>query len=305
MTSQEGEPFFNPMEQEESATGVTPPETENKKIQEAHEKTPERMRKSVDAAFNLVCKNFTVEGKEKLLGTKKDNPDATFIIASSHFSNLDAGAAVKALGDKFNIQITAESALFGFTGQEAMFRIAGKDSFTPLEYKKIPKTSKKDTGKKPIFNPKDFEVLSEQIEDGKTPWMALHPFTLEGKMQDARIGSVYLAHKTGAKIIPAALETHGEGGALISPKDLGKRLIGRLKGSANATYHIGEVIDLPELDVSIIEKVLKKRETGERISTEERKQFKETHEKLKEEADQIAHKIAEMLPKEQRGSYDE
>ncbi|MAF13421.1 MAG: hypothetical protein CMI53_00810 [Parcubacteria group bacterium] len=255
--------------------------------------TNEALRNKVDKVLGLFCKEFTVDGKENLTQIQEVEPDSKFIVASSHISNLDAPAAIKALGDKLDIQITTESVLRGATPQEVLFRLAGKDQFTSLQYKKTKK------GKHGVFNPDDFKLLSEQIEDGKTPWMAIHPFTLEEEMQDPKIGSVYLAHKTGAKIIPTALELEGGSINLEGPLELAKGVAKR----AEAIYHVGDIIDLPETDVSIIEEVLEKRKNREKISPEEREQFSQVHQELKKQADQVAKVIAEMLPEDQRGQY--
>src|SRR5690242_5805581 len=55
--------------------------------------TPERLRTAVDKAIDLLVNTFNVEGKEELVNFIENNPDAKFIIASSHFSNLDAPSA--------------------------------------------------------------------------------------------------------------------------------------------------------------------------------------------------------------------
>ncbi len=274
-------------------------ERERYPLPEITEKTPESkttdksLLDKVDKVINAFCKSFHVEGKENLQKAQEADKNTKFIIASSHISNLDAPAAIKALGDRLNIQITIESILHGFTPQEILFRIAGKDHFSSLEYHKL----KGD--KAGVFNPDDFTILADQMNRGKSPWIAIHPFTVKNEMQDARIGPAYLAQKTGAKIVPAALELDGGSINMEGPLELTKGMIKR----ANAVYHIGEIMDIPLIDVGIMERVLIKRSRQEKISEEERKEFGRVHKELKKQADQIASAIAKMLPDNQRGSY--
>lgn len=257
--------------------------------------TDQSLRDKVNKLLNIFCTDFKVSGKENLEEYQEKNPDEKFIIASSHISNLDAPAAIEALGDRLDIQITTESVIHGATPQEILFRLAGKENFAKLEYKKTKE------GKHGVFNPEDFEKLAENLADGKSPWIAIHPFTVDEELQRSRIGSVYLAHKTGAKIIPTALEYHGGSISMEGLVNIAKAVT--KKGPA--IYHVGQVMELEPVDVSIIETVLKKREAGERVGKEEFQQFKEVHAKLKEQADQVAQVIANLLPEEQRGEYGE
>ncbi len=144
--------------------------------QEEQSETPERLRKGVDTIIKLFCKEFSLAdgGKERITQILEQNPETTFVIAASHLSNLDAPAAVAALGDILDIQITAESVLFeGASPQRALFKLAGKESFTPLSY------DRDKHGKHGVFNPEDFTRLATLVKQGKTPWMAVHPFTTE------------------------------------------------------------------------------------------------------------------------------
>ncbi|MFA5877832.1 MAG: hypothetical protein WC845_00425 [Candidatus Staskawiczbacteria bacterium] len=258
--------------------------------------TDEKLREGADKLISLFCSEFQVDGKEYLVHVQEQTPDTKFIIASSHISNLDAPAAIKALGDRVDIQVTAESVLFKSLPHKIMFGLGGKDNFTPLEYKK-----EKD-GKRGIFNPKDFQKLSEKVEEGKTPWMAIHPFTKKGEMQPSKIGAVFLAQKTGAKIIPTALEFESESISLEGAGEITKGLLTRANGDGKATYHVGEPIDLAPIDTGIIELVFEKRAGKERVTREEIEKFKEAHRMLQEQANQVAEKIAAMLPENQRGN---
>ncbi len=124
-------------------------------------------------------------------------------------------------------------------------------------------------------------------------------------MQAARIGSVYLAHKTGAMIIPGALEYEGGSISMEGGLELAKALAGRVAGKGKGTYHVGKPIQLLPLDVSIIETVMHKRSNKEKVADEERVEFSRVYKRLKDDANTIASKIGSMLPPERRGQYQE
>lgn len=260
--------------------------------------SPEKFKKWMGGAIELFCKEFSVEGKAELEAALKAEPDGKFVLAASHFSNLDAPAAVEALGDILDIQITAESVLFeGLAPQRGLFKAVGKDRFSPLAYEKDK------GGKHGVFNPENFTNLAQKIEEGRTPWIAIHPFTKKAEMQDARVGAVYLAHKSGAKIIPAGLEYEGGSVSLEGAGELFKAFKGRKEGKG--TYHVGTPIELLPLDVSIIETVMHKRSNAQPVSSEEKTEFLAVMKRLREDANTIASKIGSMLPPERRGPYQE
>lgn len=108
-------------------------ETETKQKQAI---TPERLQKGAEKVIEYFCKDFTVSGEENLKeieeGKVKGNK---FVIASSHFSNLDGPAAVKVFGKKLNLQITVDSRHFNLPAQRTMYQYAGQENFSPLDYK--------------------------------------------------------------------------------------------------------------------------------------------------------------------------
>ncbi len=258
--------------------------------------TPNRLRKGAEGVIRTFCKEFSIQGGENLEEVKKmhqERPDVTFIITSSHLSNLDAPAVVKAFGADFDLQIAVSSKQFGFTPNELMFRVAGKESFTGLDYKK-----NKGGGFRPQFNPENFKNLSEKIKQGKTPWVAVHNLALDGRMKRANIGAVYLAQKTKSLLIPAALEIRG--GGSVSLEGI-PELTKAIKARAEAVYHIGRPIQLEPIDISIIETVLTKRKRKEMPTKEEKEQFSIVTKKLHEQADTVARVIGAMLPENMRG----
>jgi hypothetical protein len=259
-------------------------------------KTPWRLRRGMRLIVDMFCKEFSVKGKEDLQKELREKPNAKFVVAASHFSNLDAPAVVAALGDDLDIQVTAASDHFDFlTVQNLFFLLAGKDNFSPLSYE-----DENGSGRG-VFNPDNFVDIAQKVEEGKTPWMAIHPFAKDEKMKKAAVGAVYLAHKSGAMIIPAALDYEGGSVSLEGNEEIKKAFDKRKEGKG--TYHVGKPIQLLPLDVSIIEHVLDRRLTGFSVSNEEKQLFLTVMRRLRQDADTIANKIASMLPEERKGLY--
>lgn len=273
----------------ESGRGVSEQPDENKV-------TGDKLRKLADRAINLLTSSFEVTGEENLAGIRDErgrHPEQPWLIAASHLSNLDAPAAVKALGQDFRIRIMAESMHYDMLGQKMLMKMAGPESFAPVSYRQ---GLKRRVG---VFDPENFNEIAGIMAAGETPWLAVHPFTDQGEMLSARIGSVYLANKTGARILPVALELRGASVSMEGGGELLKALVGK----TDAIFHIGEPLSFDGADVGIIEQVLKNRKDGAVITTAQRLAVRAVHEKLSEQAGVVANNIAAMLPEEQRGPY--
>ncbi len=205
-----------------STSFKTENKTENKTEETVEtKKTPLQLRAFGNQMINLFCKNFSVEGEENIKKAKEENSDGRFIISSSHLNNLDVPAVLKAMGNDFNIQMTGESVLLEnlkkYAGHNLLIHLAGRKNFTPLDYKEGKE------GKHGSFNPDNFVELEEKIiEEGKTPWIASHPFALDGKMKRPSIGPIYLAVKTKSSIIPTALDVDGGSKNLEGAKESAK-----------------------------------------------------------------------------------
>lgn len=261
--------------------------------------TPEAMRRKADQVMGLFVREFAVEGKERLAAELDAHPEAKYVVASAHLADLDVASTVKALGDRLDLQVTHESVLLDSPPHQLMMWLAGKEHFSPLGY------TEAKGGKHGVFRPADFSAIAQTVEQtGRTPWIAMHPFSgKREQMSEAKIGPVYLAQKTGAKIIPTALELQGVSATLQRIGEISRAVLKRAAGSGSATYHIGEAVALEPVDVGIIETVFAKRSRGERPTKEERERFSQVHEQLREQADAVAAKIAELLPSERRGAY--
>ncbi len=106
-------------------------------------------------------------------------------------------------------------------------------------------------------------------------------------------------------IVQTGLEYEGGSVSLEGPIELTKAVLGRVRGGGKGTYHVGDPITLPPLDVSIIETIINKRQNKEKVTSEERQQFSAVYRTLKEEARMVAEKIASMLPESYRGQHRE
>ncbi|MFA5131069.1 MAG: hypothetical protein WC467_01460 [Patescibacteria group bacterium] len=260
---------------------------------EAEKMTPAHLRLYGDKVIDLFCKQFSVEGLENIQKIKKENQTQKFIISAAHLNNLDVPAALKVFGNEFNVQLTGESVLLEkmkYLAHRMMINLAGRDNFTPLDY-----IEDKDS-KRGSFNPDNFNELTEKIEEGKTPWIAANPFSLDGKMKRASIGPVYLAAKTNSLLIPTALDVSGGSvnleGALESAKTLADR--------SQAVYRIGAPFKVAQIDLSKLDNVFQKRKEGVEISREELSEFSSVHAQLREQADLFEARLAELLPEEKR-----
>lgn len=261
-------------------------------------RTDKKFLSYCEKMVDFFCHDFSVDGSEALAEFKKANPDAKFVVMASHTNNLDAPAAVKALGGHFDMLLTGESLLLEklkYLPQRAMINLMGKENFFPLDY--ISGQGKKHGS----FNPENFEGLDEKISSGKTPWIAGHPFSRAGQMKKASIGPVYLAQKSGAYIVPCGLETHGGSDSMGGIKEQTKGMAKR--SDTSAKFHVGEPVKLPYIDINIIEKVFHKRKNGEKVSEEEKTVFSETVSALRSQAESLNSSIANMLPEKQRGVY--
>lgn len=262
-------------------------ETENS------QQTPNKLRVYGEKMIDLFCKDFKIEGQEQIKEFHKQNPDQKFIISAAHLNNLDVPAALKVWGRDFNIQLTGESVLLEkmkYLGQRLMINLAGKENFTPLKY------IEGKEGKHGSFDPENFNELVDLIEKDKTPWIAAHPFALDGKMKRPSIGPVYLAAKTGAMLIPTALDVNGGSVNMEGVLENAKTLVDR----SSAVYRVGKPFSVPKIDVSIIEKVLTNRKNGEEISLEDKENFRSVHEVLREQADEFGKQVALLLPEDKR-----
>ncbi len=271
----------------------------NHKVEKNNKTTDSRLRFLGDLLVNQFCKEFKVKGKESIKAEIEKHQENKYIIVSSHFSNLDAPAAIKALGDIFDLQITAQSLSFKtFAPQNLLFSVGGKENFIPLDYHQ---TKNHKIG---VFNPQNFDTVLARIDHNKTPWIAAHAFNLHGAMGKPNIGSVYLAQKSKTKIIPVGLEMRGYSVSLEGLANITQGLAKRSQGKV--IFHIGQPISLePIKNLELIDIVLEKRKKGTIISKEEKNQFNSVIKQLRQQSEFVGQAIADMLPQQHKGYYSQ
>ena len=276
------------------------------------EKTPSRLIKYGELIINNFCKNYEVDGFDGLKNFKDEHKEDKFIITGSHMNNLDVPAALKTLGPEFNLQVTGNE-LFMKRGKYLAQNIGVNtlfyDRFTTLGQKDETKTIENTEGEKKkvtiesgVFRPENFTELDKQMEKGRTPWMAAHSFSEEGKMRQVDNGALVEAYRQNAWVIPTALELTSGSKNLQGIKEITKNL-----KDSGAIYHIGQPYKPRALpigyDINILTDVINKRKAGEEISQEEFENFKFVNHFLSEQTEKLGEIISAMLPEEQRGFY--
>lgn len=280
----------------EKFTGFNPEEHRNSSD---HAVTPEAVRAKADFAMKQ-CKEIITSGKDILVNHRENHPDEEYIIAGTHFTGLDVQTALSQLGDHFDIQVTGESLVKDEFLMKKLIDLIGPDRFSDLQYKKTA------SGKKGVFNPENFEELEEKMKEGRTPWMAIHPYTRSKGMLEGRIGAAYLALKTDAWVVPSSVALEGGPMNLDTPVEFAQQALGRLRGKTKANYYIGEPFKLKPIDnLEIIGSVLEKRSKGIKPTPEERNEFSKVHQELKDRSKQIIGEIMQILPEEYHGIYKE
>lgn len=268
--------------------------------------TPDRLVDYGEKIIKLFCKNFEVDGAMELRKFKNEHPKDKFIFAASHTNNIDVPAILKTFGHDFDLQVTGNELFFKKAkyivqniGVKTLFR--DNDNFTKLgQRESSDKSDKREYG---VFRPENFIELDEKMEKGRTPWMAAHSFSSDGKMRKVDNGALIEAYRQNAWLIPSAIEVIDGSKRMQGVAEL----VQNLKSGGGAKYHVGKPYKpdpLPAgLDINIINKVISKRQKGEKVSDQEFADFKTVNHFLSKQSEKLGMTIASMLPEEQRGYY--
>lgn len=262
--------------------------------------TPSRLISYGENTTNMLCKNLEVDGAQELLKFKSEHPNDKFIFTASHTNNLDVPVLLKTFGKDFNLQIAGNEQFFTkakFLVQNIGIKIIFGDHFTTLGQKE---TKGKEHG---ILRPENFIELDKKMEQGRTPWISAHSFSVEGKMRKVDNGALIEAYRQNAWIIPSALEIKGTYNTMQGFKDL----TNNLKNESSAKYHVGTPYKpdpLPDgLSIQIINSVISKRQKGEQVTDKEFSDFKIVNHFMQEQSEKLGKIISEMLPEDQKGFY--
>lgn len=266
----------------------------NYKPQEEQPKTKESSPKRLMLAMELWKKaalnKMEIKGQENLKNIPKDQK---IIIATTHLSDLDVPAAFCALGKDLDIAITNESVHHSFREEpdtNISMRLAGKDNFIPIDYKK------KDDRKSPkLFNPENFEPMLEAIGNGKRILISAQTPLQKGetKIPDSGYGAAYLAEISDALILPVAVR-------LLSNQDkaMYEDRFKTLLKKSDAEVIVGEPFKLEKIEgIERMKLLLEKRKNEGSLNKEEREEFSKLASELKEKSRQLLDKVLELLPK--------
>lgn len=261
-------------------------------------KSPERIMKTLKFLVERVLNKFEVQGKEHLAEIP---PDKKVILATSHATDFDIPLAYHALCNDLKIRFTWESILERFSVDPLMaaaFRAGGKENFLPIDYEKKKEGQKTNRGK---FNPDDYIPMQEAAEAGDAILLAAHSPSHEGTLTEHEgYADVYLAQLVDGVIVPVAIDINSKEPAVT----LGTK-IKNLFTKSDAKVMIGNPLSFPKIPgVEHFGDLIRKSKI-ERLTPEERAEVHRIRVALREQSEQVMLRIAEMMPEEKRGIWEE
>lgn len=264
----------------------------------------------VKAAKKFIDLCFTPEtiGKEHL---DEIPAGKKVIIATTHISDFDMPIAIAEMGDYFpNINVANKSNQFEFTGDPVMNLqryLIGQEHYFRVEHR-----GKKGGGNEfGVFDPENFQPMKESLEDENTmiiaaqyddQYHAKQKWALSDRPGN---GAAYLHQITpDSVILPVAVDIKAD------PIGMGKmgsdvlRIIKREKPPVDVI--IGKPLELDKIDgLEAFNEIFKKRKRGEKLTIEERHKFSQFKEKLQSQSSDLIKRLADLLPKEKRGIWDD
>lgn len=248
-----------------------------------------------EAMIKLALGEIKIEGKENI---NKIPLDANIVVMSTHLTDLDIPIVIHSIARYLDIAVTNMSVHHKFFGKEGEpstnigMRIAGKDNFIPLDFKK----DEKGPGNKSAepFNPNNFETAAESIDKGKTILIAAHKPLPEAKNSLENVkggyGGVYLSQlRENTYILPITV-------VLDQAVGMHGKELDTLKKKPNAKVVIGEPFK-PE-KIKGIERfsiLTKKRESGEILNNEEMAEFFTLSHALRNQSQEIIQKMSKQI----------
>ncbi|MDO8507586.1 MAG: hypothetical protein Q7S53_03385 [bacterium] len=240
-------------------------------------------------------------GEENIAEIPKDKK---VIIAATHISDQDMPLVIAALGKHFkNIAVARNEKEFDIKRdplQKALIKFleGGKDCNLPISY-----TQGNRLNSRGVFDPEDFEQMKGSLENNSPIVMAAHKFNNPGEWQlpsKAGNGVAYLSQITeDSVILPVAVDVKSDkpiGYGLDFPKIIAKK--------PRVDIRIGKPFEPDrDIDTEAIKTTLEKRAIGGDISSEEKKAFRASTEKLKHLSEAVMDRLADLLPEEKRGGW--
>lgn len=254
------------------------------------------------AKFNSETKLHKpiVEGLENLTNIPKNEK---VIITPNHLSDIDIETVIATVAPYRDVSVADQSThlevpIFGsimqFLGENELYGVSSK-------------FGKKKTWL-PTFrlNPQDYEAMKVPLEKGRALVIAAHQPTHEWKLPaKPGIGGILLAQKTGATILPTAVDIKCPEFIDLSPINFGvlKRLFLGKRLDVKVTF--GKPIRLepiPSEEIKILEKFLNHDERHG-MTKDEIQIARTTFKKLQSQGSEVMQSLANMLPQEKRGIW--
>ncbi|MDP2598722.1 MAG: hypothetical protein Q8P49_02740 [Candidatus Liptonbacteria bacterium] len=261
-------------------------------------KTPDALIAKIKLLLDVNIGKIEVFGAEKL---DKIPTDRKIIFASSHISDYDMPITASAVAEKAKLVFTNMSSHHKFSEAPAdniNMRIAGKENYLPIKFKK-------DTegGSRGEFDPKDYVAMEEALAEGSALLIAAHNPTGEWRLPDnGGYAAVYAALRSGALVVPVAVNIKSEKPIAMASTPI-KNLIKR----PDAEVRIGEPISLDGIErLGEFGEIIGKRRAGTSGLTQENiKTLSAVKNELRARSAIVMRRLAEMLPPEKRGRWDE
>jgi hypothetical protein len=253
-----------------------------------------RLRLALKAHIKPVTGEIRISGEEHI---KEILPYKKVIIVTTHISDLDVPIAASKLSKYFNIAITNESVSHSFLGEPSTnvgMRIAGKENFIPIDYKKV-------EGKKQgAFNPENFKPMKEALDKGKAIIIAGHNPTQKWRLPKGGYGAAYLSDITdNAVILPVTVNIESD-----EPVGMSDTILKNIRQKPNVSIYINKPIELKKIPgIEDMANIMKKHENGEKLTREERKRFSELKKALQNQSDKIMKQLAANQPNVKKGEY--
>ncbi len=264
----------------------TTKETVNKK------EIPQRLWLANEVNLKLAVKEVHITGKENI---KEIPPGAKVVIMTTHLTDLDIPVAIHAVARELDVAVTNLSTHHQFFGQQGEMptnigmRIAGTDNFIPIDYHKNEKGQKAPKA----FNPENFEVAKESMEKGKSIIVAAHNPSNEALQNldgvKGGYGGVYLAELADAYILPLTV-------TMDKAVGMYNDTLKTVKERPSASTTIGKPFKLEKIEgIENFSELTKKRESGERLTDEERVEFSRLADALRERSAFVIKLMSEQI----------
>lgn len=261
-------------------------------------KSPEKIMSMLKFLVDHTLNKFEVKGKEHL----QEIPEGKkIIVAASHATDYDMPYAYYALGNDLKLRFTRSSQLEKFIVDPltaGVIRYAGEENFLPVTYRKGSEESGRNEGQ---FNPDDYIKMMEATEEGDALLVAAHRPSNKGELSEyAGYADVYLAQMTDGVVVPVAINIESKTPAVT----IGAKIKSIFQKS-DATASIGEPLSFPKIPGIEQFGDLIRKHKSERLTPEEQADFHRIHMALKEQSHDVMKHIAEMMPEEKRGAWQE